>query len=398
MTGACGLILIASENASFEVSVFKSTPVAFATLAAVLLIASTACSPKAPSGMPQGSVEVGYVTLSAQPVKLTTELTGRMTATTMAEVRPQVDGLIKAQLFQEGSLVRAGQPLYQLDSRLYAASRDQTLAQLESAKASAATADAKVARYQRLESADAIAKQDLDDAIAASREAKASIAQYQAALQTANVNLGFTQITAPISGRIGRSTYTQGALVNASQATALATIQQLDPIYVDIQQSAADLLDLRERLAKGDELPGDATVTLRLDNGKSYPLTGKIEFSESSVNETTGMVTVRAKFANPNGILLPGMFVRVEAAQSVVQNGILAPQQGITRDAKGNATALVVDASGKVLQRQVTVTKAIGSTWLVSGGLNAGDKLIIEGTDKVKAGDSVKAVATKLSE
>ncbi|MDV6331161.1 efflux RND transporter periplasmic adaptor subunit [Asticcacaulis sp. 201] len=348
--------------------------------------------------MPQRQVEVGYVTLSTEPVTLTSELTGRTTATKTAEVRPQVDGLIKAQLFEEGSIVKAGQPLYQLDSRLYTASRDQTLAQLESAKATAATADAKVARYQRLESADAVAKQDLDDAIATSREARASIAQYQAALQTANINLGFTQITAPISGRIGRSTYTQGALVNAQQSTALATIQQIDPIYVDIQQSAADLLNLRDHLASGDQTKGDASVKLRLDNGTIYPLTGKIEFAESSVNETTGMVTVRAKFANPNGILLPGMFVRVEAAQSVVQNGRLAPQQGITRDSRGGATALVVDASGKVALRQVTVTQVIGNKWLVSAGLNAGDRLIVEGTDKVRAGDSVKAVATQLSE
>ncbi len=349
-------------------------------------------------GMGRGPVEIGYVTLTSRPVDLTADLTGRTVATQTAEVRPQVEGLIKAQLFTEGSLVKAGQPLYQLDNRLYLAARDQSQAQLQSAQASAVAAQAKVARYQRLQDDDAVAKQDLDDATAAAAEATATIAQNTASLQTANVNLGFTTVTAPISGRIGRSAYTRGALVTASQTTALATIQQLDPIYVDIQESSAALLDLRARLADGNQLPASATARLQLETGKTYPLAGRIEFAESVVDQTTGTVTLRARFPNPDGVLLPGMFVRVQTPQSVVRDGILAPQQGVTRDAKGNATALVVDAAGKVEARQLVVGQAIGNTWLVTQGLKAGERLIVEGTDKVKAGDAVKAVAVTIDE
>ncbi len=376
-----------------------SRPKALAAASLLVIICATGCAKKGPpGGRPMGPTEVGYVTIATQPVSLTSELTGRTVATVTAEVRPQVDGLIRAQLFTEGAVVKAGQPLYQIDDRLYTASRDQTAAQLQSAEASAIAAQAKVDRYQSLQSADAVAKQDLDDATASAGEAKASINQYKASLQTANVNLGFTRITAPISGRIGRSAYTQGALVSSGQTTALATIQQLDPIYVDIQQSSTALMDLRARLASGDQLPASTAVTLRLDNGKDYALPGKIEFAESLVDTTTGTVTIRAKFSNPDGQLLPGMFVRVETPQSVVKNGILAPQQGVTRDAKGNATALVITAAGKVEQRQITVGQAIGNRWLVTQGLNGGDRLIVEGTDKVKAGDAVKAVAVKLDE
>jgi membrane fusion protein, multidrug efflux system len=363
------------------------TPIAIT--AAMLL---TACG--GAQQMPaQGPVEVGYVTLRTEPVTLTSELTGRTAATAVSEVRPQVDGIVKARLFQEGSYVRAGQPLYQIDPRLYTATRNQAAAQLASAQAALVTSQAKVARYRQLGDADAVSRQEVDDAVATARQGQASVQQYSATLATANVNLGFTRVYAPISGRIGRSGVTQGALVTAAQTTALATIQQLDPIFVDIQQSSDALLALRESLAKGEVLPASATVELELSNGRKYPLTGTIEFGEVTVDQNSGMVTLRARFPNPNNLLLPGMFVRVKTPQAMVRNGILAPQQGITRDPKGNATALVVNAQNKVEQRTVTVAQAVGDKWLVTGGLKAGDKLIVEGTDKAQPGAQVKPVA-----
>ena len=348
-------------------------------------------------GMPKmPPAEVGIVTLKTEPVTTTTELTGRTAATAISEVRPQVDGIIKARLFTEGTLVRAGQPLYQIDSRLYRATRDQVAAQLASAQASAVTAQAKVQRYHRLQSADAVARQDVDDAVATSRQASASIAQYRANLRTANVNLGFTRVYAPISGRIGRSTYTQGALVTAAQTTALATISQLDPIFVDIQQSSSALYDLRQSLATGEALPASTTVRLSLENGRAYPQTGTIQFGEAVVDTTTGTVTLRARFANPKGLLLPGMFVRLTVPQTVIRNAVLAPQQGITRDAKGNATAMVVGIDNKVALRQVTTAQAVGDKWIVTAGLKAGDRLIVQGTDKAQPGATVKPVAVRI--
>ena len=372
------------------------TPSTYRAAPLALALALAGCGAAQPQTPATQIAEVGVVTLTAQPVTTTTELTGRTAATMVAEVRPQVDGIIKARLFKEGSIVRAGQPLYQIDSRLYRATRDQTAAQLASAQAAVVTAQAKVARYNRLQSADAVARQDVDDAVATARQAGANVNQYRATLASANVNLGFTRITAPISGRIGRSSYTQGALVTAAQTTALATVQQLDPIYVDIQQSSTQLLDLRESLAHGDALPASATVRLQLENGRGYPQTGTVEFGEVAVDTTTGTVTLRARFPNPQGLLLPGMFVRVTVPQTVVRNGILAPQQGITRDAKGNATALVVEGSNKVVQRQITATQAIGDKWLVTAGLKAGDRLIVQGIDKAQAGATVEPIAVNL--
>lgn len=363
------------------------TPIA---VTAALLLAGCGGARQVPA---QGPAEVGIVTLRTEPVTMTSELTGRTTATAIAEIRPQVDGIVKARLFQEGAYVRAGEPLYQIDPRLYTAARNQAAAQLASAQASVITANAKVERYRQLGTADAVSKQEIDDAIATARAGQASVRQYAATLDTAKVNLGFTRVYAPISGRIGRSNVTQGALVGAAQTTALATIQQLDPIYVDIQQSSDALLALRESLAKGDVLPASASVQLILGNGRTYAQTGTIEFGEVTVDQNSNMVTLRARFPNPYNILLPGMFVRVKAPQAVVQNGILAPQAGITRDAKGNATALVVGKDNKVEQRTVTVAQAIGDKWLVTGGLKAGDRLIVEGTDKARAGAQVKPVA-----
>ncbi len=355
-----------------------------------LLMLLAACSQeKAPQ---KGPVEVGVVTLSAQDVTVASELPGRTVSTSMSEVRPQVSGIIQKRLFTEGSMVRAGQPLYQIDQRLYRASRDEALATLASAQATAAAAQAKAQRYRSLGDTEAVSAQDRDDVIATARQAQAAVQQARASLQTSNVNLEFTLVRAPISGRIGRTLFTPGALVTASQTDPLTTIQQLDPIYVDVTQSSAQLLALRRSLASGKTLPASATIRLKLEDGSDYPLEGRIEFAEPIVDPDSGTVTLRARFPNPDGLLLPGMFVRVVAPQSVVPNAILAPQQGIARDPKGNATALVVTKANKVEQRTVTAAQAIGDKWLITAGLKAGDRLIVEGTDKVQPDATVKPV------
>jgi len=363
--------------------------------AGLLALALVACSQG--QKMPQqGPAEVGVVTLATQPVTVSSELTGRTTATTASDVRPQVDGIIQARLFTEGSIVHAGQPLYRIDPRLYKASLDTARAQLENAQATLFTAQAKANRYKTLSDNQAVSRQDIDDTVAAAREARASVHQYQASVETARVNLEYTRVLAPITGRISRSAVTPGALVTAAETTALATITQLDPIYVDITQSSADVVKLRQQLARGGMTATRAAVRLKLEDGTDYGQTGTLEFSEVTVDEQAGTVTLRARFPNPDGVLMPGMFVRVETPQGVVPNGILAPQQGITRDVKGDATALVVDANDKVVQRNVVAGQAIGNTWLITSGLKAGDRLIVEGTDKAKPGATVKPVAVKL--
>ncbi|EKU74466.1 MULTISPECIES: efflux RND transporter periplasmic adaptor subunit [Sphingobium] len=356
-----------------------------------LCILITACGQeKAPK---KGPVEVGVVTLAAQNVTVSSELPARTVSTMQSEVRPQITGVIQKRLFTEGSMVTAGQPLYQIDERLYRASRDEAQAALVSAQATAVAAQAKAQRYRGLGDTEAVSAQDRDDVIATARQAAAAVGQARASLDTANVNLTFTQVRAPISGRIGRTLFTPGALVTASQTDPLTTIQQLDPIYVDVTQSSSQLLQLRRSLAAGKTLPASATIRLKLDDGSEYPLEGRIEFAEPIVDVDSGTVTLRARFPNPDGMLLPGMFVRVVAPQSVVPGAILAPQQGIARDAKGNATALVVTKDNKVERRTVTAAQAIGDKWLITAGLKAGDRLIVEGTDKVQPDDKVKPVA-----
>ncbi len=373
---------------------FAPLPVRSLSLLA-LCLAMTACGDKPP---PQkGSIEVGVVTLTTRDVTVASELPGRTVSTMMSQVRPQVAGVIQKRLFTEGSLVSAGQPLYEIDQRLYRASRDEAIAALASAQASAAAAQAKARRYATLSDNEAVSAQERDDVNATARQAAAAVQQARASLATSNVNLQFTLVRAPISGRIGRTLFTQGALVTASQADPLTTIQQLDPIYVDITQSSAQLLQLRRSLAAGRTLPASATIRLKLDDGSDYPQAGQIEFAEPIVDVNSGTVTLRARFPNPDGLLLPGMFVRVVAPQAVVPNAILAPQQGISRDPKGNATALVVTKDNKVERRTVMAGQAIGDAWLITDGLKAGDRLIVEGTDKVKPDDQVKPVtiATK---
>ncbi len=349
------------------------------SLALLGCLAATGCGQSPPPKRPPPTV--GVVVIEPQAATLTTVLPGRTDAYNVSDVRPQVNGILKARLFEEGSIVKAGQPLYQIDPAPY-------IATLNNAKAALATAEAKAKRYAALVKLDAVAPQDYDDAEAAYKQALATT-------QSAQINVGYTTITAPISGRIGRSAFTQGALVTSDQTTALATISQLDPIYVDINQSSAELLALKLAMQGGhlnDQGPADARVTLQLDNGSTYDQVGKLQFSEVTVDTSTGEVTLRAIFPNPSGLLLPGMFVRATIIEGVQNNAILAPQQGVSRDEKGDPTALVVDSSGIARLRYLKTGQAIGDKWLVTDGLKAGDKLIVEGLQKAQPDAPVHAV------
>ncbi|EMJ4647842.1 MULTISPECIES: efflux RND transporter periplasmic adaptor subunit [Serratia] len=346
------------------------------------------------AGAPAGAgaeQEVGVVTLRGQSVTLSSELTGRVNATMTSDVRPQVDGIIKQRLFTEGAEVKAGQVLYQIDPASYQASYDQAAAQLKNAQATVQSTRLKSQRYAALVKENGVSQQDADDAKAAYLAAVASVAQYQAALETARINLAYTQVRAPIAGRIGISSVTPGALVTASQSDALATIRALDPIYVDLTQSSAQLLKLRRQqaaLQRGAVTP----VAIKLEDGTPYAHAGKLELTEVAVDEATGSVTLRAVFPNPEHELLPGMYVHATVDNGVDPKAILAPQQGITRNAKGEATALVVDEKNKVAQRTVSAERVVGSNWLIGSGLNEGDRLIVEGTSKVTIGAAVKPV------
>lgn len=340
----------------------------------------------------QGPPEVGYVTVQPTSAELTTELGGRTAAFQDAQVRPQVNGIIRKRFFTEGAMVHQGQTLYQIDPSLYRAAADQAAANLASATANAEAARAKAERYKPLADIEAVAKQDYTDAQALARQTAAAVAQNRAALASARINLRYTTVPAPITGRIGRSLFTEGALVSANQADPLATIQRLDPIYVDIQESSADLLALRRALATGGVVPATTTVHLKLEDGSDYPLTGTVEFAEVVVNEATGTVTLRARFPNPQGLLLPGMFVRAVFAQAITNRAFLVPQQALSRDAKGVATVLVLGPNNKLIQRTVTADRTQGAFWIVTQGLNAGDKVVTEGLLRVHAGMAVKPV------
>ncbi len=356
----------------------------------LLLAACDGQNAGAPTGA-GGKQEVGVVTLRGQSVTLSSELTGRVNATMTSDVRPQVDGIIKQRLFTEGAEVKAGQVLYQIDPASYQASYDQAAAQLKNAQATVQSTRLKSQRYAALVKENGVSQQDADDAKAAYLAAVASVAQYQAALETARINLAYTQVRAPIAGRIGISSVTPGALVTASQTDALATIRALDPIYVDLTQSSAQLLKLRRQqaaLQRGAVTP----VAIKLEDGTPYAHAGKLELTEVAVDEATGSVTLRAVFPNPEHELLPGMYVHATVDNGVDPKAILAPQQGITRNAKGEATALVVDEQNNVAQRTVSAERVVGSNWLIGSGLNEGDRLIVEGTGKVTIGAAVKPV------
>lgn len=354
------------------------------TLTAIALacIVIAGCGPGGPQKRPPP--EVGVVTITAQPVALTTVLPGRTDPYAVSDVRPQVTGILLKRLFTEGATVRQGQPLYQIDPAPYQAAYDNAAALLVSTKV-------KAERYGTLVKQNAIAPQTYDDAVAAYKQAIANT-------EAARINLGYTRITAPITGVIGRSSVTEGALLTAQQATALATIQTLDPIYVDITQSTSELLALKLAMQHGriENKPEDARVTLVLDDGTAYPLPGRLQFSEVTVDQATGAVTLRAVFPNPNGILLPGMFVRATITEGVEPHGILVPQQGVTRNEKGEPSAYVVNEKGLAELRVLKTSRAIGDKWLVTDGLKPGERLIVEGLQRVQPNMPVQPVPTKL--
>lgn len=334
--------------------------------------------------------EVGVVTLKSQPVSVVSELTGRTSAAFSAEVRPQVGGIIQKRLFKEGDLVKAGQPLYQIDAASYQAAWNEARAALQQAQALVKADCQKAQRYARLVKENGVSQQDADDAQSTCAQDKASVEAKKAALETARINLDWTTVTAPISGRIGISSVTPGALVTASQDTALTTIRGLDTMYVDLTRSSVDLLRLRKQsLATNSDT---MSVSLILEDGTTYSEKGRLELTEVAVDESTGSVTLRAIFPNPQQQLLPGMFVRARVDEGVMENAILAPQQGVTRDAKGNANALVVNKDNKVEQRTLETGETYGDKWLVLNGLHNGDRLIVEGSAKVTSGQTVKAV------
>ncbi|MEQ8312369.1 MAG: efflux RND transporter periplasmic adaptor subunit [Sphingopyxis sp.] len=336
--------------------------------------------------------EVGYVTATVQAVPLTTSLGGRTVAFETSEVRPQVNGIIRRRLFTEGGFVRVGQPLYQIDASLYRAAAQQAEANLASARASAEAAEERARRLEPLAKMQAVAEQDYTDARAQARMARAAVAQNRAALETARINLRYATIAAPISGRIGRSLATPGALVSASQAEPLATIQRIDPIYVDMQQSSADLTRLRQALQSGGVAPGSTAVRLRLEDGSEYGPAGSVEFSEVTVNEATGTVTLRARFPNPDGLLLPGMFVTALFDQAVNPAAILLPQPAVQRDFDGSAFVYIVGKDNKTARRRIVAERTLGANWVVTGGLKPGERVITQGIGNLRQGAAVRPV------
>lgn len=350
-----------------------------------------ACSAEEKKGG-RGAPEVGYVVAKIEAVPVTTSLGGRTVAFETSEVRPQVNGLIRRRLFTEGGFVRAGQPLYQIDPSLYQASVDQAAANLASARASAQAAEERARRLAPLAKMQAVAEQDYTDALAQARMARAAIAQNGAALETARINLRFATITAPISGRIGRSLATPGALVSASQATPLATIQQTDPMYVDMQQSSAELTTLRQAIESGGVTAGSASVRLRLEDGSAYGPVGTVQFSEVTVSEATGTVTLRARFPNPRGVLLPGMFVTALFDQAVNPAAILLPQAAVQRDFDGSAFVYLVGKDNKAARRKIVADRTSGANWVVTDGLKPGERVITQGIGNLRQGAPIRPV------
>lgn len=369
-------------------------PASLIGLALLLAACGSAKEADAPGGRggPQGPVTVGYVVVQQGSAPLEQELPGRVAAYQVSEVRPQVSGVIQRRLFREGSVVRQGQTLYQIDPSIYNAQAAQAQANLQAARAQAEAARILASRYKPLVEQQAISKQDYTNAVAQARQADAAVAQNSAALRSAQINQRFTRVPAPITGRIGLSNVTEGALVTANQTDSLATITRLDPVYVDIQQSAADLLALRRALAQGGAAPTSAQVRLKLPDGSDYGMTGSVEFSEVLVDQNTGTVTLRARFANPQAILLPGMYVTAQFAQAVDTSAFLVPQQAVTRDPQGNATLFVVGPGNRAVQRTVVAERTQGPYWVVTQGLAPGEKVIIQGTANLRDGAQIKPV------
>lgn len=338
---------------------------------------------------PQVTVHV----VESAPLAVTTELPGRTSAFRIAEVRPQVSGIVLKRNFTEGSDVEAGQSLYQIDPATYQADYDSAKGELAKSEAAAAITHLTVKRYVPLVGTKYISQQEYDQAIADARQADASVIAAKAAVESARINLAYTKVTSPISGRIGKSSVTEGALVTNGQATALATVQQLDPIYVDVTQSSNDFMRLKQSIAQGSLHKDNtsSTVELVMENGQSYPLKGTLQFSDVTVDESTGSITLRAVFPNPQHTLLPGMFVRARVDEGVQPNAILVPQQGVTRTPRGDATVMVVNDKSQAETRPVVAVQAIGDKWLISEGLQSGDKVIVSGLQKARPGVQVKA-------
>ncbi len=363
-------------------------------LAAIAAALTFGCGGRPPAAAP-AAVEVGVVTVQPERVVLTTELPGRTTAFRIAEIRPQVSGIIRDRTFAEGADVATGALLYQIDPAPYEAAHEQAKAALAMAEASLPAIRSRAERMKQLVAIHAVGEQDADDAAAALLRAEASVAASRAAVDSARINLEYTPIRSPIPGRIGRSSVTQGALVTAYQPVPLAVVQQLDPIYVDVPQASAELLRLRRALDSG-QLKRDETIArdvkLLLEDGTPYPLAGTLQFRDVTVEPATGSVTLRMVFPNPDHVLLPGMFVRAVVEMGVNEQAILAPQQGVSRDTKGNPVAWVVGAEDKVEQRTLELDRAVGDAWLVTKGLAPGDRVIVEGLQKVRPGAAVRAV------
>lgn len=358
----------------------------------------TACSEKSGQANAQGAgaqkPTVTVIDTVATSVPLVSELPGRTTPYLVAEIRPQVGGIVQKRLFKEGGEVEAGQALYQIDPATYQASYDSARAALSRAQATLKSARLTARRYGELVKIEAVSTQANDDAQASLAQAEADVASARAAVTSAKVNLDYTRISSPIAGRIGRSSVTRGALVTANQSEALATVQQLDPIYVDLTQSSTSLLNLREQIATGKvkAANGQVPVTLMFENGSQYEKTGTLAFSEVTVDESTGSVTLRAEFPNPEGVLLPGMYVRAHIEQGETTHAVLVPHKALTRNARGEAQVLIVNAEGKVEARTVTADQSRGDQWVITAGLSGGEKLITEGLQKVRAGAEVNAV------
>jgi len=377
--------------------VLSKLPLRTMAIAAVLMMATACDEPTANTtpAPPPAPPEVSVVRVQPQKLVITDELPGRTSVYQISEVRPQVNGIVLKRLFREGSDVSAGDPLYQIDPDTYQAAYALAKADLAKANAGLKVARLKADRYITLVKTDTVSRQAYDDAIAAVEQAESQVAAAKAALDAALINLDHTKVSAPISGRIGRSNVTEGAIVTAYQSMAMATIQQLDPIYVDAPQSTTSLLRLRSRL-EGGYFGRSGTdqnkVNLILEDGTAYPLEGKLQFSDITVDPTTGSVILRMAFPNPKGVLLPGMFVRVVINEGLIEQAILIPQQAVFRDPKGNPIALIVDSESKVGLRMLTLDRAISDKWLVSAGIAPGDQVIVEGLKMLRPGTVVKAV------
>lgn len=365
------------------------------TLLLIAALALGACSTQAQErggGRGDRAATVGFVTVRPTSAPVPVTLAGRVVAAETSEVRPQVNGLVQRIAFRPGGYVRAGQPLFQIDSSLYRAATAQAQANLASAEANAAAASARAARFKPLADMEAVSKQDYDDAAAAARAARAAVAQQRASLDTARINLRFTSVPAPISGRIGRPLVTVGALVGNNQTAPLAVIQRTDSVFVDMQQSAAEVTRLRQSLLAAGAAAGSTSVRLKLDDGSFYPVAGTVQFSEVTVNESTGTVTLRARFANPQGLLLPGMFVTAQFDQAVETGVFLVPQAAVQRDFNGAAFVFLAGPGDKAVRRPVAAERTAGTNWVVTGGLRTGDRVIVQGLNNLKAGAGIKPV------